>query len=99
MSVQSLVLQPQFVRNARIPRVRMHGISGCQSTPRGFMDLPVPLVILIVLAFGATGAMHAQITNPIAEPIVKRGLNIEIREVARLPDTRGLYPADRVARV
>ena len=61
------------------------------------MDLPVPLVILIVLAFGATGAMHAQITNPIAEPIVKRGLNIEIREVARLPDTRGLYPADQDA--
>jgi len=61
------------------------------------MRLPVPLVILIVLAFWAAGAMHAQINNPIAEPIVKRGLSVEIREVARLPDTRGLYPADQDA--
>ncbi len=61
------------------------------------MRLPVPLVILIVLAFWAAGAMHAQISNPIAEPIVKRGLSVEIRDVARLPDTRGLYPADQDA--
>ena len=61
------------------------------------MRLPVPLVILIVLAFWAAGALHAQISNPIAEPIVKRGLSVEIREVARLPDTRGLYPADQDA--
>ena len=61
------------------------------------MRLPVPLVILIVLVFWAAGAMHAQISNPIAEPIVKRGLNVEIRDVARLPDTRGLYPADQDA--
>ena len=31
------------------------------------MRLPVPLVILIVLAFWAVGAMHAQISNPPSE--------------------------------
>ena len=61
------------------------------------MRMRIPLVILIVLAFWAAGAMHAQIGNPIAEPLVKRGLSVEIREVARLPDTRGLYPADQDA--
>ncbi len=59
------------------------------------MRVPVPLVIQIVLAFWATGAMHAQISNPIAEPIVKRGLMVRIQDVARLPDTRGRHPADQ----
>ena len=59
------------------------------------MHMRIPLVILIVLAFWAADAMRAQISNPIAEPIVKRGLSVEIRDVARLPDTRGLYPADQ----
>ena len=54
--------------------------------------LPLPLLIV---ALGAAGAIHAQITNPIQAPIVKRGLNVEIREVVRLPDTRGLRPADQ----
>lgn len=37
---------------------------------------------------------QAQITsNPIPEPIVKRGLAVEIRDLARLPDTRELRPA------
>ena len=56
-----------------------------------------PLVILIVLAFWNVGVMHAQISNPIAEPVAKGGLSVEIRDVARLPDTRGLYPADQDA--
>ena len=38
-------------------------------------------------------ALHAQITsNPIPEPVEKRGLAVEIRDVVRLPDTRGLRP-------
>ncbi len=61
------------------------------------MRLPLPLVILAVLAISATGAMHAQISNPIVDLIVKRGLSVRIRDVARLPDTRGLYPADQDA--
>jgi hypothetical protein len=39
------------------------------------------------------GALHAQIANPLPAPVVKRGLSVEIRDLARLPDTRGLRPA------
>ena len=42
------------------------------------------------------GSAEAQITsNPIPAPIEKRGLAVEITEVARLPDTRGIRPADQ----
>ncbi len=61
------------------------------------MPMRIRLVIFIVLAFFGAGTMYAQISNPIAEPIVKRGLSVEIRDVARLPDTSGLYPADQDA--
>jgi len=55
-----------------------------------------PLAILPVFAFALVGATHAQITsNPIPEPIVKRGIAVEIKDLVRLPDTRGLRPADQ----
>src|SRR5881628_1222007 len=59
------------------------------------MRIPLPFVLLPFLALWAAGAIHAQITNPIPAPIVKRGLSVEIVDVARLPDTRGLRPADQ----
>jgi len=34
-------------------------------------------------------------SNPIPEPIVKRGIVVEVVELARLPDTRGIRPADQ----
>ena len=56
----------------------------------------IPLVVVVVLlALWAAGAIHAQITNPIPAPIEKRGLMVEISDVVRLPDTRGLRPADQ----
>ena len=56
----------------------------------------LPLVTIPILAFGACCVAEAQITsNPIPEPIVKRGIAVEIRDVARLPDTRELHPADK----
>ena len=61
------------------------------------MRIRIPLVFPIILAFWAAGPLHAQISNPIPQPIVKRGLSVEIRDVSRLPDTRGLYPADQDA--
>ncbi len=46
----------------------------------------------IVAAVAITGT-RAQITsNPIAAPIEKRGIAVEIRDLVRLPDTRGLRP-------
>ena len=41
----------------------------------------------------AIAFVHAQITDPLPAPVEKRGLMVEIRDVVRLPDTRGLRPA------
>lgn len=49
--------------------------------------------LLLVLAFWTAGAIHAQISDPIPTPIPRRGLSVEITDVARVPDTRGLRPA------
>jgi Glucose / Sorbosone dehydrogenase len=51
--------------------------------------------ILVTLALAAPG--QAQITsNPLPEPIVKKGLAVEIRDLLRLPDTRGKHGEDDV---
>ncbi len=56
----------------------------------------VPLVIVLLLAIGTAGALDAQITsNPIPAPIVKRGIQVEVKDLVRLPDTRGIRPADQ----
>ena len=52
--------------------------------------------IFPLLAILAAGAADAQITsNPLPEPIIKRGLAVEVKDLVRLPDTRGMRPADR----
>jgi len=54
------------------------------------------LVIALLLAIWIGSAIQAQITgNPIPASIVKRGLAVEIRDLVRLPDTRGIRPADQ----
>lgn len=54
----------------------------------------VSITVLVVL--GATGGTAgAQIDNPVPAPLAKRGIAVEIRDVARLPETRGLRPADQ----
>ena len=50
--------------------------------------------LILVLAVVAVGVIHAQISNPLP-PVTKRGLAVEIRDVVRLPETRGLRPADQ----
>ena len=50
--------------------------------------------LILIFAVGAAGAIHAQINNPLP-PVTKRGLAVEIRDVVRLPETRGLRPADQ----
>src|SRR5712691_10861498 len=64
------------------------------------MRVPLSLVMLPFLALYAAGAIDPQIgapitSNPIPGPITKRGLAVEIRDLVRLPDTRGLRPADQ----
>ena len=54
------------------------------------------LGIIPLLAMWLIAADDAPITsNPIPEPIVKRGLAVQVKDLARLPDTRGLRPADK----
>src|SRR6266849_3407333 len=53
-------------------------------------------MLLGIIPLLAIGTTHAQITsNPIPEPIVKRGIAVEVKDLVRLPDTRGLRPADQ----
>ena len=59
------------------------------------MRSPLPLALLLLLALGAASAIHAQITNPIQAPVVKRGLSVEVRDLVRLPETRGFVPPIR----
>jgi hypothetical protein len=61
------------------------------------MRTKMPFVIAPLLTIWAAGASDAQITsNPIPAPIEKRGLAIEIKDVVRLPDTRGIHGDDDV---
>jgi hypothetical protein len=56
------------------------------------MRLHTSIFVLGATALWVVGATQAQISNPIPEAVVHRGLNIEIREVARLPDSSGMHP-------
>jgi hypothetical protein len=53
-----------------------------------------------VLTVSAAAWIHGQTaairSNPIPAPIEKRGLAVEIKDLVRLPDTRGLHPDDDV---
>ena len=59
------------------------------------MRIRMPLITVVLLALWTAGALHGQITNPISARVEKRGLMVEITDVVRLPDTRGLRPADQ----
>src|SRR5262252_1376685 len=54
------------------------------------------LFMVLLLAVWAAREGVGQITsNPIPAPIVKRGLAVEVKNLVRLPDTRGIRPADQ----
>ncbi len=53
-------------------------------------------IIVSLLAIVAAGPVVAQITSkPIPTRIEQRGLAVQVVELARLPDTRGIRPADQ----
>lgn len=61
------------------------------------MRLTTPLIIGSLLAICTAGAGDAQITsNPIPTPIEKHGLAVEVKDLVRLPDTRGIHGEDDV---
>src|SRR5215831_1765743 len=52
--------------------------------------------ILTALTLSAAPAAWSQITeNPLPEPIQKRGIVVQIRDIVRLPETRKLRPVDQ----
>jgi glucose/sorbosone dehydrogenase len=63
------------------------------------MRTRVRFVIAMLAAIWTADSLHAQqqpiTSNPIPAPIVKRGLEVEIKDVLRLPDTRGTRPAEQ----
>lgn len=56
------------------------------------MHAKTTTVLLVATAFWAVAA-PAQVSDPIPTPIDNQGLRVEIVEIARLPDSRGLHPA------
>ncbi len=52
----------------------------------------LPAVVLLLVP---VVALHAQVFDPIPAPIEKLGLSVAIRDIARLPETRGLRAADQ----
>ena len=65
------------------------------------MRVRIALVGVLVILLAAEW-MYGQTTsnpitsNPIPAPIEKRGLAVQIKELVRLPDTRGMHPNDDV---
>src|SRR6267378_853678 len=60
------------------------------------MRRAMQFIIVLILAMWVARAIETQITsNPIPAPITKHGLAIEIKDLVRLPDTRGTRPADQ----
>jgi len=51
----------------------------------------VPLLFVAA----ATAVLYAQLAGPMPMPVEKHGLMVEIRDLVRLPDTRGMRPADQ----
>ena len=58
------------------------------------MRLWLPL-LLVLVALCLDGGVDAQIDVPLPAPVEKRGLAVEIRDLVRLPDTRGMRPPDQ----
>ncbi len=58
------------------------------------MRIPILLAVLVSPVLSASGAVALQITNPIPAPIEKQGLMVEIEDVVRLPDSRGMRPPE-----
>ena len=60
------------------------------------MRATMPMAVATLLALMTARPLVGQITsNPLPAPIEKRGLAVQIRDLVRLPDSRGLRPLDQ----
>src|SRR5436189_4510070 len=62
-----------------------------------FMRTRILFGAIFIVAVWTIGAADAPpiTSNPLPEPIVKQGIAVEIKDLVRLPDTRGVRPADQ----
>ena len=58
------------------------------------MRVTIPLSTIALLALGLAQPAGAQIVDPIPAPVAKRGLEVQIRDVVRLPRTQGMLHSD-----
>jgi Glucose / Sorbosone dehydrogenase len=82
------------------PTADVNGLSQMRRPVRGsweeFMRRRKLQVVVSLLAIVAASPVAAQITSkPVPTRIEKRGLAVEVVELARLPDSRGIRPADQ----
>src|SRR5215813_12379248 len=77
---------------------------GCSSMrecrERGRHAITVAARTVLLLGVWSAGARDWQsgapiVSSPMPAPIVKRGLTVQIRDLVRLPDTRGMRPLDQ----
>lgn len=62
------------------------------------MRILAPLVIVLSALPATARAVPLQITeNPLPAPVEMRGLEVEVRQLVRLPETQGSLPSDRDA--
>jgi hypothetical protein len=52
-------------------------------------------ILLVVVSLWLSGGVGAQLDVPLPPMVEKRGLVVGIRDLARLPDTRGMRPPDQ----
>jgi hypothetical protein len=50
------------------------------------------VISLLVLLVSLSSPLFGQVQDPIPDPIIKLGLNVEFREIARLTDTSEVHP-------
>src|SRR5690348_15894256 len=71
-------------------------ITSTDETREDFMRTRLLFGVVLVAAICLVAAPDSPITsNPIPEPIIKHGLAVEIKDLGRLPDSRGFRPADQ----
>jgi hypothetical protein len=58
-------------------------------------SLLVVVTCVLVPAFAASVRAQPLVTDPLPESIQKRGLTVRIADLVRLPETRGMRPADQ----
>lgn len=60
------------------------------------MRIPKPLAVISLLTLLAVPAQSQITSNPLPAPLEKHGLAVEVKDLVRLPDTRGIHGMDDV---